>query len=60
MSVPEQIWKTGESLGELAADTKIAYDSMSFFPAKYNLPPTVRHKFTNLTKLFKHGIVAFM
>jgi hypothetical protein len=26
MSVPEQIWKAGESLGELAADTKIAYD----------------------------------
>ncbi|MBQ8464790.1 MAG: hypothetical protein IJ545_02135 [Alphaproteobacteria bacterium] len=26
MSVPEQIWKAGESLGELTADTKIAYD----------------------------------
>lgn len=26
MSAPEQVWKAGESLGELAADTKIAYD----------------------------------
>ncbi len=26
MSVPKKIWETSESLGELAADTKIAYD----------------------------------
>ena len=26
MSAPKKIWETGESLGELAADTKIAYD----------------------------------
>lgn len=26
MSVPKKIWETGEGLGELVADTKIAYD----------------------------------